>query len=109
MAQHRRKKEWRALLTAYANRTVTQEEFCRKHGISVGALSYHLRKVAESGKPASEVIELKAPEVTSEPFLPLDLLELNCHIPDVGPIMIRTKVKSLEAVIEQLRSTGGNH
>lgn len=104
MAQHRTKEEWTELLAAYKHRSGTQVDFCKENGISVAALGYHLRRSAcTKAKQGAEIIELKPPGVDATTSMSLDLLELNCHHPDIGSIMIRTPVKSLTEVITQLK------
>lgn len=100
MAQHRSKEEWNKLLAAYENRTGTQLDFCEDNGISVASLAYHLRKSTGNPTVEAQMVELKPPSLGT----PLDLLELNCNLPEIGSIMIRTGIQSLSEIITQLKN-----
>lgn len=68
MAMHRSSSEWAALLRSYHRSDLTQAEFCRRKGITVASLGYHLRRDRPVG-PVSDAPEL----IELAPFPPASL------------------------------------
>ena len=109
MARHRTSEEWSTILAAYANRTGTQAEFCREHGVSKSSLDYNLRKQRrdKTGRlrrsPRPRIVELPA-QTAIAPISALDQkdAELSFHHRVLGELTIRCHNRDLSEVISHL-------
>ena len=68
MAKHRSARQWASILRRYENSGMTQAAFCKRHGIALSTLCYHLRRgpTLPDGEgepePAPGLVELKLPK-----------------------------------------------
>lgn len=70
MAKHRSARQWTSVIKSYRGSGLTQVEFCRRKGLALSTLTYHLRRErsdgvrgrsALEGEPGSRLLEVAVP------------------------------------------------
>jgi hypothetical protein len=103
MSKQRSARQWAAIIRSYRGSGLTQVEFCRRKGLALSTLTYHLRRDAGPEGQRSEAGDEAAPKLLelelAVPSLPTatvvievpwqrgEGLRIHCHCRQTGEVL----------------------